>query len=170
MSRQRRVGLFASHEEELIPRLVPLSVADTSSTMNDWRLRADALDEGPGERETSRELSFSRTFGGRRELRGSYDDAPGQVIDAALALATTTDAETETRTAKERRADALIDICQYFLDNQRTKRGGRHRPHLNLVADVETSTPACPGASSTAPPRRPRSSSRSSVTATCTGY
>jgi hypothetical protein len=36
-----------------------------------------------------------------------------------------------------RRGDALADICRHFLDHQHTRRAGRHRPHLNLVLDIE---------------------------------
>jgi 5-methylcytosine-specific restriction protein A len=39
------------------------------------------------------------------------------------------------RTAAQQRADAMTDICRFFLDNQKTRSGGRHRPHLNVVID-----------------------------------
>ncbi|MEA2827691.1 MAG: hypothetical protein QOG43_2130, partial [Actinomycetota bacterium] len=35
------------------------------------------------------------------------------------------------------RADALVDVSRFFLDHQQTRTGGRERPHLSLVADVE---------------------------------
>ena len=43
------------------------------------------------------------------------------------------DAEGETRSPAERRADALDDIVRFFLDHQREMVGGRHRPHVNVV-------------------------------------
>jgi len=27
-------------------------------------------------------------------------------------------------------------VCRFFLDNQTSKRGGRHRPHLNVIFDL----------------------------------
>lgn len=36
-----------------------------------------------------------------------------------------------------RRADALVDIARFFLDFQRTHSGGRHRPHVNVVVNLE---------------------------------
>jgi hypothetical protein len=44
------------------------------------------------------------------------------------------------RTVGERRGDALLDICQYFLTNQTSRRGGRHRPHLNIVVRLDDFT------------------------------
>ncbi|HZA79246.1 MAG TPA: DUF222 domain-containing protein, partial [Acidimicrobiales bacterium] len=36
-----------------------------------------------------------------------------------------------------RRADALADVCRWFLDHQQHRRGGRHRPHVNVVATLD---------------------------------
>ncbi|MGI8686936.1 MAG: HNH endonuclease signature motif containing protein, partial [Acidimicrobiales bacterium] len=33
--------------------------------------------------------------------------------------------------------EALVDVCRHFLDHQRSQVGGRHRPHLNVVVDLE---------------------------------
>ena len=44
-----------------------------------------------------------------------------------------------------RRADALGDICRFFLDHQHDHRGGRHRPHLNVVVDFEDLAAGRPG-------------------------
>ena len=51
----RRIGLFAEHEEAVVPALVPLTVAETAIAMVEWRERADAIldaDE-PAEPESS---------------------------------------------------------------------------------------------------------------------
>ena len=142
---ERRVPLFAEQEAELVPDLVPLSVAQTSATMAYWRETADAIYDRPEERDTTRELSVSRLLDGVRALNGTFAAELGQVIDAALLLAATKDAETETRTPKQRRADALVDICRFYLDNQVKQKGGRHRPHLNLVADIDDLKAGLPG-------------------------
>ncbi|HZN12831.1 MAG TPA: DUF222 domain-containing protein [Acidimicrobiales bacterium] len=120
-----------------MPTLVPLTAAQTINVMAHWRAHADALIDGPEPADDVRVLTVSRTAEDRRVLSGSFDAIGGEVIDAALRLATAADADTETRTATQRRADALVDICRHFLDNQTTKAGGRHRPHLNLVVDLD---------------------------------
>ena len=145
---ERHVELFAAHEAELVPFLEPLSVAQTVAAMAHWAERADALTGGDGEAEHDSELSFSKTFEGRYEQRGSYGPADGAVVDTALRLATTSDADTEarTRSAKERRADAMVDICQFFLDHQSAVAPGRrHRPHLNVIVGIDDLLAGLPG-------------------------
>jgi Domain of unknown function (DUF222) len=141
--KDRTVGLFAEHEAQLVPDLASLSVGDTAIAMQDWARRAEALlgdDADPAVPERS--LHLSRILDGRRELSGSFDPEGGAVIDTALWLAASPDADGEpARTPAQRRADALVDVCRRFLDHQHHHRGGRHRPHLNVVttlADLET--------------------------------
>ena len=52
-------------------------------------------------------------------------------------MAEAKDLPNEPRSPAERRADALADIARFFLDNQTTKPGGRHRPHVNVVIKAE---------------------------------
>jgi hypothetical protein len=59
------------------------------------------------------------------------------VVETALRMATSADADGETaRTATERRADAFVDLCRFFLDHQDERDGGRHRPHVNVVVSL----------------------------------
>lgn len=51
------------------------------------------------------------------------------------------------RLAAQRRADALVDLCRWFLDHQHGHRGGRHRPHLNVVVDLDDLDRRHPGRS-----------------------
>jgi hypothetical protein len=98
--------------------------------MADWRARADALDEVTGSPDRPNEAWLSRTLRGRGELRGSFDPATTELIDTAVRLAQPSDTDVP---APERRADAIAQICQHFLDHQQTRAGGRHRPHVNVV-------------------------------------
>jgi hypothetical protein len=85
-----------------------------------------------------RSLHHSRTLDGRGELSASLDPEANAIVDCALRLATTDDVEGEPeRTPAHRRADGLVEICRFFLDNQDTESGGRHRPHLNVFTDYE---------------------------------
>lgn len=137
MVEERHLELFAEHEAELVPTLVGLPVPVTVQVLRAWVGRAEALVDQPEEAEPVRSLHASTTLGGRVELSGSLDADSGQVLTTALRMATTTDVEGEaSRTPAERRADALADICRYYLDTQCSVRGGRHRPHLNVVVDL----------------------------------
>ena len=31
----------------------------------------------------------------------------------------------------------MVDVCRFFLDNQTARPGGRHRPHLNILIDLD---------------------------------
>jgi hypothetical protein len=136
--KDRTVGLFADHEAELVPEVAGLSVGDTAVAMQDWARRADAVvDDDPEPALPERSLHLSRILDGRRELSGSFDPEGGAVIATALRLAQTTDVDGEPRRSPaQRRGDALVDVCRHFLDHQQTRRGGRHRPHLNIITTL----------------------------------
>ena len=127
-------GMFAEQERALIPFLAPLDANAAAIAMAHWRSRAlDRLTQkAPTER--PRSLYSSKTLGGRREIKGNIGAEAGERLDTALRLASRDDIEGEVRTPAERRADALDDICEFFLTHQRDKVGGRHRPHVNIVA------------------------------------
>ena len=133
----KKIAVFAEHEAALVPTLVPLSIIDTDEVMRSWRTHADAEDGGtPGEGEPASSVRLS-PVGDRYALSGDLDADDGAIVTTALRVAESRDDEGETRTPAQRRADALVDVCRFFLDNQTTKTGGRHRPHVNLIVDLE---------------------------------
>ncbi len=137
----RTVELFAEHAPDLVPALEPLTVAETSRAMQAWRSRADALLDGGEPRQAERALHVSRTFGGQAEIKGSLDPASAAVVEQALRVAGTDDDDaTGSRTPAERRADALVDLCQWFLDHQGMSTVGRHRPHVNVIVHLDDLT------------------------------
>ena len=120
---------FADHESTVVPALVELSVADTALAMQRWKAMLDVKppkdDQG---------LHLSRTLDGQWELTGSLDPLAGETVATALRLAMVDDPDV---LPAKRRADALVDVCRFFLDHQSGRRGGRHRPHLNVVVDYD---------------------------------
>jgi hypothetical protein len=137
--KDRTASLFADHEEQLVPELATLSAADTAVAMQDWARRAEAVvGDDVDKTLPGRSLQLSRILDGRRELSGSFDPEGGDVIATALRLAATSDVDGEpARSPAQRRGDALVDVCRWFLDHQQHRRGGRHRPHLNVVATLD---------------------------------
>jgi hypothetical protein len=130
------LGLFAHHEAVMLPTLVDLPVRDVATAMRAWRECASA-DRDP-KPEPPQGLHLSRTLGGRWRLDANLGPETGELLATALRLAQTPDTDGEpARSAATRRADALGDLCRHFLDHQQSCRGGRHRPHLNLVLDIE---------------------------------
>ncbi len=132
-------GLFALHEGEVVPVLVPLSVQDTASVMSGWAARAEAIlgDDHQSE-EPKRSLHTSLTLDGRLEVSGSFDPESASLLSKALRLGQSKDLAGEPpRSAAERRADALVDVCRYFLDHQDHLPVSRNRPHVNVVIDYD---------------------------------
>jgi hypothetical protein len=117
--------------------------------MRAWREAATPDPDPKPERPQA--LHLSRTLNNRWRTDGTLGPETGELLATALRLAQTRDDEGQpARTPATRRADALGDVCRFFLDHQQTRRGGRHRPHLNLVLDLERYL-ANPGAGATTP-------------------
>ena len=130
------VGLFAECEDEMVPALAGLPVTDVAATMRAWRDCATA-DRQP-KPEPEQALHLSRTLANRWRLDANLGPETGELLSTALRLAQHPDVDGQpVRSAAARRADALGDICRFFLDYQRSCRGGRHRPHVNVVLDIE---------------------------------
>jgi hypothetical protein len=128
--------LFATHEPELVPALAGLSTLDTARAMALWRAHATADGSEPSDAE--RALHLSATLDGTGAIDGTLSPEGYALVKTALRVAETPDGDGDpVRTPAQRRHDALVDVARFFLDHQRTRRGGRHRPHLNVIVDAE---------------------------------
>jgi hypothetical protein len=133
----RLVDLFAQHEVGVLPSLYPLSAADVGTAMRAWRSHAD---DQPPEPDRPQTLHASPLLDGHVAVKGTFGAETGELLLTALRLAETGDVEGEpVRTVATRRADALGDICRFFLDHGIAERpvGRRHRPHINLMFDLD---------------------------------
>ncbi len=84
------------------------------------------------------ELFLSRLPGGGGKLRGRFDDAAmfdaiATVIDAKAKPLTADD----DRSAGERQAEALAEVCGYVLDHGDVPECGGHRPHVTVLIRLE---------------------------------
>jgi hypothetical protein len=137
---------LARHEDELLPTLFPLPANDVARVMQEWRARVDALLDTKEPPDRARELHLAATFGGRWHGTLTLDDEGGTTLDTALALAFSDDAEGEApRSFARKRADALVDIARFYLDHRTEKPKNRHRPHVNVVIDLESLQDDGPG-------------------------
>jgi len=118
---ERTTPVFAEHEADLVPVLEAEAVLD--------------VEEPP---EAVRELYLTPSLDGRLHGSMTFDAEAGAVVRRALRLAETKDVDGEPpRTAARRRADAMVDVCRFYLDHQRSAAGGRHRPHVNVVVTLD---------------------------------
>jgi len=129
----RHIDRFHEGSPDLVPTLVGLSAEETNRVMAQWRQRADALDDTKPT-EPERALHHSKTFGGRYVANGAFDPDNGAIIAAALDVADTGDT---TQPANRRRADALVDVCKFFLDHHHLELTPRQRPHVSLIVNAD---------------------------------
>ena len=101
--------------------------------MNEWSARADALDDTPVSVERPGDFFLSPTFEGRWRADGTFDTEGGAILSKALELADSRDFDVPVA---QRRAEALVAVAAFFLDNQHRQVGGRHRPHVNVIVEA----------------------------------
>ena len=126
-------------EDALVPLLAQLSLNETITAMQRWRERVDAHD-GPDddiELDVPSRLHLADGLDGRGILDADLDPDTNQLLKAALRLADSGDLD---MTASERQGEAIGVVSKFFLDHQQTKKGGRHRPHINVLHDLDTGT------------------------------
>jgi hypothetical protein len=140
---ERSAELFAQCEDAMVPVLVGATITETTSAMRLWARHAESvIDEGDPRPEPASELHLSQTFRDRWRLDANLDPLAGEILDAALRLAQRPldDAEaqgTEATTPSQRRAEALDAICRFFLENRQHPLASRHRPHVNVIVDID---------------------------------
>ena len=116
----------------------------TPSELHAWGTAlVEALDQDGAEPDDRpppqvNELFLTRTATGGGKLKGRFDDAAmfdaiAAVIDAKAKPLTGDD----DRSAGERQAEALADVCGYMLDHGDVPDCGGHRPHVNVLVRLE---------------------------------
>jgi hypothetical protein len=122
--------LFADVEAHVVPLLAHCDLAGTTEFMREWRARAEATADGDPPDADEQALHLSRTYRDRHVVNGTLNAKTGDLLDTALRLANSGDTDT---TPARRRADALGDICRFFLDHHTRPATRRNRPHITLI-------------------------------------
>jgi hypothetical protein len=144
------VDRFSNTDADTARALRQLTPQQTRIVLRHWVQRADAAAEveaamlaaesGVGEAEPAppdRSLFCSRTLDDVAIIDGRLHADGAAVVEAALRVAERPDEPEESRSAAARRADALISICGFYLDNHAgVDELGRQRPHLTVVVDL----------------------------------
>jgi len=119
---------FAQDEKQLVARVAAASSQQVPRVLAEWKRQADPqAAEGETERLRGlRGLHLSEDWSGMLALHGLLDPDSGLVVRHALEALTdpaNLDAA-DTRTPTQVRADALVEVCQRFL--QGGSNGSRH--------------------------------------------
>lgn len=144
-----RAERYAGHEAEMTPLLADLSVADVALAMRSWRLHAEAQEDGPEPAERPSELYLSRTLDGRTEVAGHLSAEDAAVVEQAMAQAgpgPVPNGDGAPPSAPQRRANALADVCRWFLTHyDQASTGVRNRPQVSVIVGLEDLVDGGPG-------------------------
>jgi hypothetical protein len=140
----RHVDRFSIATTEALVWLPWVTVDDTRRKVNEWVSAADdavqseAVEAGaePVEEVPQRTMAASRIIDDRLEVTGSFDKDAAAAIEDALRAATRPDGDGEKRSPLQRRADALVEICRFYVaHHQQPPNTGRPDRGV-IVADV----------------------------------
>ena len=128
---------YPDADERLVEIVEGLDATDTGKAVEYWRQSVD----GPGELDLEtqmdrRGLTVSKTIGGIRRVDGWMTPAAGEAFETALWANMAPRREGDTRTPRQRRHDALENLCRDWLDNGTTPTVGGEKPHISLHADL----------------------------------
>jgi hypothetical protein len=131
-------GSYPEAEDRLVDIVERLSVADTGKAVEYWRQSVD----GPGEIDLETEmerrgLSLSKSIGGMRRVDGWLTDMAGEGLETLLDSYMTPPSPDDPRSARQRRHDALEDLCRDQLDNGDTPQVGGEKPHVIVLTDLD---------------------------------
>ena len=131
---------FAQDEKQLVARVAAASSQQVPRVLAEWKRQADPqAAEGETERLRGlRGLHLSEDWSGMLALHGLLDPDSGLVVRHALEALTdpaNLDAA-DSRTPAQTRADALVEVCQRFL--QGGSNGSRHPPRVLVTIPWNT--------------------------------
>jgi len=135
------VDLYGTHDTEVSPYLVGLSLVDTTRAIRGWVVRAEAVTADPaaGADGGGSRVHLSRTLDGRAILDAELDADTAAVAEAALRIAEHPDEPGGFRTAAERRGDAFGTVVRFFCDHYAEfgSRPGRQHPQVAVTIDPD---------------------------------
>ncbi len=138
---------FASFEQTLIPQFVGMDPRRTAIAMQHWKNVVTSDD--PPAAEPPESVHLNNLPDGRYALDGTLSEDTGATVTEAIRAAATEDSKDEAeRAPAQRRADALRDICQFYLDCHPAAGPALNRPAMVVVVDIEVLERRAPGIAS----------------------
>ncbi|HEY6533821.1 MAG TPA: hypothetical protein VIY72_16050, partial [Acidimicrobiales bacterium] len=140
----RHVERFAEEAGDYLEALRYVTTEDTRSILTNWASAADdavqteAAEAGqePVDEIPQRTMSASRIIDDRLEVTGSFDKDAAHHIETALLAAMRPDGDGECRSPLQRRADALVEICRFYVAHHQQPPGNGRPDRGVIVADV----------------------------------
>ena len=137
------IGFAATYEPAVLRRLGERILAHVAPEVADAEL-ARKLEREEAAARQRRVLTITDTGHGIHRVVGRLDTESAAILTAALdplsAPIPGTGRVRDPRTAGQRRADALIDVCRFTLTHDDLPVNGGNRPQLNVTVDFNALT------------------------------
>ncbi len=142
-AREAAPEAFSEAEPMLVDAAGILPAREFRAAIGYWRQAADATaaDERARRIYEGRHLHVSPTMEGTVRIDGSLDPESGQTVLVALRAmqdAWARDGVEDRRSAPQRRADALAELCRAWLDRSDRPKVAGERPHVVVTMDLES--------------------------------
>jgi hypothetical protein len=150
-AREAHPETFPAHEAVLLEAARSLPVGQLRRAVTYW---AQAVDSERSLREGERlferrRLHVSQTLEGMVRVDGDLDPECGETLLTALRAILDPNSKhargVDARSAPQRRADALGEICRSWLDTGHRSTVGGERPHVTVTVDLDTLRADAPG-------------------------
>jgi hypothetical protein len=142
-AREAHPGAFGQDEEVLLEAAKRLRVRDLYRAVEHWRQAIDGSGAAEEEelRYQRRFLHVSSTLHGTVRMDGELDAETGNSVISALQAVQDSDSRgrgrRDLRSAGQRRADALGELCRQWMDSSERPKVAGERPHMSIIVDVE---------------------------------
>ncbi|MGD9793381.1 MAG: DUF222 domain-containing protein, partial [Acidimicrobiia bacterium] len=134
--RADRVGLFADHEDAIVPTLSGQSVKHTDISMAYWRKMAENLiDKPPREAKGLRLVPIAGED--LWKIDGTLSEHDGKLVNDMITLLRRPPVEGDTSTGPQRNATALAEGAAFVLAQHDTDKQPRNAQSLTLMAWAE---------------------------------
>jgi hypothetical protein len=140
-AREANPAEFGRAEETLVAAAAALPVRELRAAIAYWREAADrvAAVQDAGLRRDRRRLHVSPSLEGMVRVDGELDPETGQVVITTLrAVLGAARDRSDRRTAPQRRADALGEVCHQWLDGANRPSIAGERPHVTVTVDLDS--------------------------------
>jgi len=145
LARDKHPDEFAAHETVFADVATYLDARDLRRAVSHWEQQVDyptALEDAESAYRRRR-FYFNQTYEGTWSVAGGLDPESGHVVSTALhsRFDPANLDQDDHRSTPQRNADALVDICRFWLDhNGDTSISGGERPHITVTVPYATLT------------------------------
>ena len=140
--RDRHPEAFAEHGAVLVDAATYLTTRNLRRAVDHWEqsVAPEVAVSEVAERFGRRRLSVNQTFDGMWAVDGDLDPESGHVVNTTVrALADPGNISPQDgRSPGQRRADALTEVCRFWLDhNETVVTSGGVKPHITVTVDYD---------------------------------